>query len=173
MLGSFELPVLDRAGYYLPGATGNIDSLTYLQCSLITLYAWASQIEQIFQGAVQMEVDGVPVADADGTPFGTAKYSTSEDRLSIGMYANDSVSISVDAPFLGANTVTSASYYTSNCYYTSATGTVTLVDFGDPSVTTWWTGSFEVDFPEGTSSGEGASCPAHKVTGQFGAAVCM
>lgn len=170
--GTFDLPV-SKSGFDLIGTTGDVDYLVYLQCSLISLYAWASNLEQIFMGAVQLELDGVALAATDGELFGQAKYSVKDDQLFVSMYADETISITVDGPTLGDNPVTSANLYTSNCYYTAGTGTVTLVDFGDPSITTWWTGSLVVDYPEGTASEEGASCPPHTVTGQFGAAVCV
>lgn len=170
--GTFDLPVVEMTSLYYGGGAGDIDPMTYLQCSLISLYAWASNLEQVWVGAVQMEVDGLPMAMADGTPFGTARYSNNSGSLYISMYADDSVTITVENPFLGANPVTSASYVSGNCYYYGSTGTVTLTDFGDPTISTWWSGSFDVAIPE-TTTAEGTTCPAHTITGQFGAAVCV
>jgi hypothetical protein len=171
--GTFSLPVFDNASLYQPGGTGTIDMLTYLKCSLLSLYAWASSMEQMFVGTVQMELDGLPMTNADGSPFGSASYGAEDDRLTISMYADDNVSLSVNAPGAGENAVSTASLITDSCYYTTGVGTVTLSQFGDPSVTTWWAGSFSVVFDNGMVTGEGATCPSRTATGTFGAAVCQ
>jgi protocatechuate 3,4-dioxygenase beta subunit len=171
--GTFSLPVFDNASLYQPGGTGTIDMLTYLKCSLLSLYAWASGLEQIFVGVVQMELDAQPMTNADGSPFGSATYRVETDTLGINMYADDSVSISVVAPGPGENAVTTASLFTNTCYYTTGAGTVTVSQFGDPTVTTWWAGSFSVVFAEGMPTSEGAICPTRTATGTFGAAVCQ
>ncbi|GEM_PF-3771386 len=170
--GTFSLPVMENA-FANWNTVPTEDYLINLQCSLISIYAWASNLEQVFVGAVQMEVDGLPVAKTDGDLFATAKYTASTDKITISMYADDMITIEASSPMIGMNAVSGGNYYGTDCYYYKSTGTVTIIDFGDPSTTTWWTGAFDVDFTEGTSSTEGTNCPDRKVTGQFGAAVCL
>lgn len=150
-------------------------SLEIWQCSLFDLVSWATAVnaQGLSTGAVQVAVDGAPLAGAD--PLSTAQYSWSTDELQISYYGDTGYfTATVAHPASGANPVAGASLYlegSSDCYLTMSAGTVTLPSFGGADTTRWLTGSFVVDFVASSLS-SGTDCPAVKATGQFGAPVC-
>jgi hypothetical protein len=126
------------------------------------------------KGAVQVAVDGVPMAGS--SPISSSQYLWINDQLQISYYGDTGLfSATVDHPKLGVNAMTSAMVSDNNasdCWFTLKTGTVTISDFAGAESTRWMTGSFVADFT-GINTGTSAIvCGSPKAVGQFGAPVC-
>jgi hypothetical protein len=141
-------------------------------CSMFSLMSFTTQA--FSKGAVQVAVDGVPMAGS--SPISSAQYLWINDQLQISYYGDTGIfSAAVDHPKLGVNAMTSAMVSDSNasdCWFTLKTGTVTISDFAGAESTRWMTGSFVADFT-GINTGMSATvCGSPKAVGQFGAPVC-
>ncbi len=174
LAGSLSTTVHDPTSV-IPGFGWTPDSpeFRYWVCSLYDLFVLSSSI-QGYQGAVQILLDGALSPAGDATFMNYAKYDWEDDRFSLAFYGQDlTLMLTVDNPVDGSNPLSSGTLmFSSNndCFYDKKAGSVTISGIGDGVTEPWLTGSFDVDFTK-SSFAEG-SCPDHKVSGQFGAAVC-
>jgi len=141
-------------------------------CSLYDLFLLSSSIQE-YQGAVQVLLDGAISPSGGAANMSYAKYAWEKDAFSLAFYGQDlTLTLSVDDPLDGSNPVTSGMLMFSkgDCIYEKKSGSVTISGIEGSGGDAWVTGSFDVDFVKPDYID--ASCPEHKVTGQFGAPVC-
>jgi len=147
------------------------EEYTAWKCWLFEFFLWAQMVESWQHGAIQTNVDGSIVMTEDNLLNG-AEYLWDTDTFNLREYGDDFMLIAgVDSPKPGENLVTSGSMTLpgqDDCYYEVQSGKVTLQDFS--TSTTWIPGTFDIDFK--ASDDSTGTCTSHKLTGQFGAAVC-
>jgi hypothetical protein len=171
--GTIDTVLSDAMGL-LPTSFSDPNSPTFKawECSLFGLMSLTTQ--GFSTGATQVAVDGVPLSGSN--PLSSTEYLWTKDQLQISFYGDTGfVSLSIDHPQLGVNSVISGSYNDDNlkdCFFTVKTGTVTITDFAGAEATRWMTGSFDIAFSELDFGTTNPACGTPHAVGQFGAPVC-